>query len=178
MNMYFIALLCPEEINSRVLKWKLWMHEKFGCEVALRSPAHITLAAPCWMDPELENDLVRSIATFSGSQPGFPVQLSGFSNFKPKVIFIDVVRTKPLDDLYKGLHAFLATENKYPFKQEDRPFHPHVTIATRDLHKKSFYEAWDVLKGKKYEAEWIVAGISLLRHNKKNWDVVATSQFK
>ncbi len=62
--------------------------------------------------------------------------------------------------------------------KEDRPFHPHLTIATRDLRKKAFYEAWEHFKKKEYAAEWITEGISLLRHNKKNWDVLFTSQFQ
>jgi hypothetical protein len=41
MNMYFIASVCPEEIDKQVMKWKLWMKEKYGCEAALRSPAHV-----------------------------------------------------------------------------------------------------------------------------------------
>ena len=31
---------------------------------------------------------------------------------------------------------------------------------------------------KEIQALWKVNGISLLRHNKKNWDVIFTSQFE
>ena len=65
MNMYFIALVAPEDINKQVLKWKHWMKERYRCEVALRSPAHITLVPPFWMKPDLENKLARSITDFS-----------------------------------------------------------------------------------------------------------------
>ncbi len=58
MEMYFIALVAPEDINQQLLKWKIWMLEKYQCEAALRSPAHITLIPPFWMKPELEKDLV------------------------------------------------------------------------------------------------------------------------
>jgi hypothetical protein len=53
-----------------------------------------------------------------------------------------------------------------------------MSLATRDLYKKAFYEAWEIFSVKKYEASWEVNGISLLRHNKKNWDVIFTSQFE
>ena len=46
MNMYFIALVAPEEINTPILKWKTWFRDNFGCTVALKSPAHITLIPP------------------------------------------------------------------------------------------------------------------------------------
>jgi len=176
--MYFIALVAPEEINQKVLKWKHWMKEKYNCEAALRSPAHITLIPPFWMKPELQDELHASISACAATRDPFTVQLKGFSNFKPKVIFIDVILSAGLVKTKTDLVDYLLTEKKYPVETDDRPFHPHVTIATRDLHKKSFYEAWDHFKEKKYEAEWIAEGISLLRHNKKNWDVIATSQFR
>jgi 2'-5' RNA ligase len=178
MNMYFIALVFPAEINLQVMKWKLWMKEKFGCEAALRSPAHITLIPPCWMKPELENDLILSINRFAANQHKFQVRLANFSNFKPRVIFVDVVPSGTLTVLQKDLGEFLLSLDKYPFKPDERSFHPHVTIATRDLYKRDFYEAWEVFKEKSFEAEWLADSISLLRHNKKNWDVIATSQFK
>jgi len=154
------------------------MKERYGCEAALRSPAHITLLPPFWMDPQLEETLVDSINVFAITKTGFVVQLNNFSNFKPGVIFIDVVLNESLIKLKTDLFEFLFNQNKYPLKKEDRPFHPHVTVATRDLHKKSFYEAWEHFKEKKYEAEWIAQSLSLLRHTKKNWDVIATSQFQ
>ena len=176
MNMYFVALVAPDDINRQVLKWKTWMNEKFGCQVALRSPAHITLIPPFWMKPESENNLVKHLQRFSEEITEFTIHLSGFSNFKPKVIFTDVEKNETLDSLKEKLFLF-PSEEKFPFEKDDRPFHPHITIATRDLHKKSFYEAWDHFKEKQYTAEWIANGISLLRHNKKNWDVIHTSQF-
>jgi 2'-5' RNA ligase len=176
--MYFIALVAPEEIKQQVLKWKLWMKERYGCEVALKSPAHITLVPPFWMKPELENNLGDSLITISSTQTSFILQLNNFSSFKPKVIFIDVVPNEPLIKLKNGLFQFLLNEDKYPLEKDDRPFLPHVTIATRDLHKKAFNEAWEHFKEKRYEAQWPAQGVSLLRHNKKNWDVIITSRFK
>ncbi len=176
--MYFIAVIAPEDINQQVLKWKQMMKERYGCEVALRSPAHITLLPPFWMKDEIEPYLVDSLNYFSKKESGFEIQLQNFSHFKPKVIFIDVIKNEKLIALQQNLHNYLISTSKFPAEKDDRPFHPHVTIATRDLHKKSFYEAWEYFKEKNYEAEWICNGLSLLRHNKKNWDVIHTSQFK
>lgn len=175
MNMYFIALVAPEDINKQVLKWKHLMKERYQCEVALRSPAHITLVPPFWMKPELENNLVDSITGFSIYQKGFRVHLNNFSHFKSRVIFIDVAANDQLIKIKNDLSRVLLNSGKYPLKEDDRPFHPHVTIATRDLHKMAFNEAWEHFKEKRYAAEWIVQSISLLKHNNKNWDVIANS---
>jgi len=178
MNMYFVALVAPQEINLHVLKWKNFFKERYGCTVALKSPAHITLLPPFWMNEELEDDLINSITGFSATKNKFEILLKDFAAFKPRVIYVDVVKNKMLDSFYGSLTDFIYAENKYPVKKEDRPFHPHVTLATRDLYKKAFYDAWEIFSTKKYEASWLVNGISLLRHNKKNWDVIFTSQLE
>ena len=177
MNMYFIAIIAPEEINQQVLKWKNYFKDHFECTVALKSPAHITLIPPFWMKEDLEDDLINSIKDFSGTKNKFEITLKDFEAFKPKVIFVDVVKCEVLNDIYRSFANYIFSENKFPIKKDDRPFHPHVTLATRDLYKKAFQEAWEIFSKKKYEAFWIVSGISLLRHNKKNWDVIFTSQF-
>jgi len=176
MNMYFIALVAPEEIDQQVLKWKNLFKERYECSVALKSPAHITIVPPFWMNEELENDLINSIHAFSITKTKFEITLQNFAAFQPKVIFVDVVKNKMLNDLYQSFVDFIISQDKFPIKKEDRPFHPHVTLATRDLYKKAFQEAWEIFSKKKYGAIWIVTGISLLRHNKKNWDVIFTSQ--
>jgi 2'-5' RNA ligase len=91
-------------------------------------------------------------------------------------VFVDVIKNEQLALLRTDLEDFLLAEEKFPLKKELRPFHPHITIATRDLYKKAFFEAWDIFQNKKYKAEWEAKGVSILRHNKKNWDVIHTSQ--
>ena len=178
MNMYFIALVAPEEIDQQVLKWKNFFKERYECSVALKSPAHITIIPPFWMNEELENDLINSIREFSIINAKFEITLQNFEAFQPKVIFVQVVKSEILNGLYQSFADFIISLNKFPIKKEDRHFHPHVTLATRDLYKKAFQEAWEIFSKKKYGAIWIVNGISLLRHNKKNWDVIFTSQYE
>src|ERR1044072_8123789 len=130
MNMYFIALVVPEEINDQVLKWKNFFKEKFECIVALKSPAHITLIPPFWMKEELEADLINSINEFSRSQNKFDIKLKDFAAFKPRVIYVDIVKNKLLDQLHEFFDDHILKQNKYPLKKDDRPFHPHITLAT------------------------------------------------
>jgi len=178
MNMYYIAIVAPEVINQEILKWKNYFKDHFECSVALKSPAHITLIPPFWMEEGLEKDLMSSIKEFSVTKNKFEITLKDFAAFKPKVIFVDVVKNEILNDLYQSFTDYIFSENKFPIKKDDRAFHPHVTLATRDLYKKAFQEAWEIFSKKKYEATWPVNSISLLRHNKKNWDVIFTSQLE
>jgi 2'-5' RNA ligase len=175
--MYFIALVAPDEINKQVLKWKQLMFDRFNCSVALRSPAHITLIPPFWMNPELEAELQESIRSFAELQNVFEIELQNFSFFKPSVIFVEVIKNDKLQQLHENLTSYLIDKN-FNIKKDERPFHPHVTIAARDVQKKVFYEVREIFKDKKYYAHWQADCISILRHNKKNWDVIAASQFQ
>lgn len=177
MHMYYLAILAPEEINEEVLKWKNFFKERFDCSKALNSPAHITLISPFWMNTNLENELAVSLKEFCKEQKEFPVQLKDFSAFKPKVIFVDVVKNERLEILHASFNEFILSQQKFPIKKDENVFQPHITLATRDLYKKDFKEAWEIFSKKKYVAEWVATSISLLRHNKKNWDVISISQF-
>lgn len=170
--MYFIAAVTTAEIDGKVRKWKNRMKELYNCEVALRSPAHITLVPPYWMNPELEHELLNDLSIFSNSQQDFPVRLNNFSHFDHRVLFVNVVVNHQLSRLRNELISFLSSKNKYPFKTDERPFHPHVTIATRDLHKKDFLDAWNYFEDKSYEAEWILKDVSLLRNADRKWEVI------
>lgn len=177
MHMYYFAILAPEEINKEVLKWKKFFKEQFNCSKALNSPAHITLIPPFWMSPESENELLSALKEFCKKQEGFTIQLKDFSAFKPKVIYVDVVKNEDLEFLQNDFFEFMVNKHKFPVRKDETIFHPHITLATRDLYKKDFSEAWEIFSTKKYKAEWKSTGISLLRHNKKNWDVISASQF-
>ena len=176
--MYFIAIVAPADINEAVLKWKFLMRERFSCVVALRSPAHITLVPPFWMDNVKEDQLKQALDVFSRSQSPFEINIKDFGAFKPRVIYVNVQANASLQSLHGRLEEFLLEQQNFPLKKEERPFHPHISIATRDLHKKAFHEAWEIFGQKKYEDAWITTGVSLLRHKQKNWDVIYTSQFE
>lgn len=177
-RMYFVAVVAPGEINEQVVKWKQFVKERFNCVVALRSPAHVTLIPPFWMEDSLEKELEAAVTNFSLRQTNFELHLKNFGAFKPRVIYVHVITNEFLEKLHAQLQDFLMEGNLFPLEKDARPYHPHVTIATRDLHKRSFHEAWEIFKEEKYEAAWLATSISILRHNQKNWDVIFTSQFQ
>lgn len=178
MQMYYLAIVLPPELDKKVLEWKNYMLDKYGCVVALKSPAHITLVPPFWMEPGKEASLVADMDLLAAGIEPFTLATDHFSSFPPRTLFIAVKPNSRLAEVKIKTDDFFRERNAYPMKFETRPYHPHITIANRDLHKKDFYEAWNYLEGKQWEEEWRAEGISLLRHNKKNWDVVHTSQFK
>jgi 2'-5' RNA ligase len=177
MQMYFIALVLPPHLNEKVLKYKQIMLDKYNCKVGLKSPAHITLVPPFWIEDEKEQQLISDVNSLSKDLHPFNISTNNFSAFKPRTIFIAVAPNEKLNKVKKATDDFFKNNSFYNIKIETRPFHPHITIATRDLFKKSFYEICPWFEKKKFMEEWTAEGISILRHNKKNWDVIHTSQF-
>ncbi|MGZ4019954.1 MAG: 2'-5' RNA ligase family protein, partial [Flavisolibacter sp.] len=96
MQMYFIAIVLPSRLNEKVLKYKTMMFEKYNCKVGLKSPAHITLVPPFWMEEEKESRLVSDLDNVSKQLQPFPVSTNNFSAFKPRTIFIEPVVTDKL----------------------------------------------------------------------------------
>lgn len=130
------------------------------------------------MDEEKEEQLKTDISTLSCEFRSFDLSTNNFSAFKPRTIFVDLSVNEHLIQVKKKTDLFFSEKRDYKIKLESRAFHPHITIATRDLFKKDFMEAWPYFSDKKFQEKWKTKGISLLKHNKKNWDVIHTSQFK
>jgi 2'-5' RNA ligase len=168
---YFIAIVAPEQINQQVLEWKQYMLQHYNCKVALKSPAHITLIPPFIMADELLPQMEVQLESFSIRQQSFPIQLKNFAAFKPRVLYVHVQPNTHLSELQANLEAFLLQHKHFPIKKEDRPFHPHVTIANRDLQKDDFPLAWKYFEQLSYEVTFQANAISLLRHNGQIWEV-------
>ncbi len=166
---YFIAIIPPEPVFAEVEKVKLEISQKYNNKSSLRSPSHITLHMPFEMKEEKEEHLIQKISEFKFSS-SVTVQLKNYSCFEPKVIFIDVVANETLNTLQKEL-VFHIKSNLNIFNQyeDKRAYHPHVTIAFRDLKKADFYLANDEYKTKSFSAEFSVSSFFLLKHTGKVW---------
>ena len=175
-KMYFLAIVLPAPFDEKLRRYKKWMQEKWSCNVGLKSPAHITIIPPFWMPEEKEEALREDMEKLAGQVPPFVLTTDNFSAFRPRTIFVAVQPNAVLSQL-KKLSADAFHPLDYGLKIETRPFHPHVTIATRDLHKKDFAEAWPYFEKETCIETLPVDGLSLLRHNSRTWDVVFTAPF-
>ena len=146
------------------------MKLRFSAAHALKAPAHITLQMPFRREESEEISIMESLKNFASLQSEFQIILNGFDCFAPRVLFVKVVDHKPLIILYDKFKRMLREE--IGIKNESVfDFHPHMTIATRDLTEEAFRKAWPELKSRKFEASFAVKSIFLLKHNGKNWDI-------
>lgn len=170
---YFIAIIPPSPIYEEINQLKEYCKENFNSKAALRSPPHITLHMPFQWKEAKEEKLILAIQNFASTEQGFQINLKNFSCFEPRVIFIQVERNDTLNSVQKRLQTFCRTQlNLLNAEYRDLPFHPHVTIAFRDLKKSFFPKAWDEFKDKKFEGQFMVSSIALLKQDQKRWNVL------
>ncbi len=172
-SMYFLAVLCPPAIDEKVQDYKLWMRDRFGCVVALKSSAHITLIPPFWMQNEKEQQLTETLHSFQITIPSFEIQLQGFSHFSNRVIFVAVNENHQLGSLRKAVEDHFIIPFHGIIKPDDRPFHPHVTIANRDIKPGDFKKAWAYFEKQEFEQTFTASAISLLKLSRGKWNVIA-----
>jgi 2'-5' RNA ligase len=156
------------------LQHKNWMKEQFGCVVALKSPAHITLIPPFWMEESVEVDLVNTISDFYPTINPISIQLNGFSHFGNRVLFIAVIANPDLDRLKNETQEFFNTHFSF-IKKDERPFHPHITIANRDVKPSAFINAWEHFSKASFHESFDCTSISLLKLKEGKWNVIAES---
>lgn len=170
---YFIAIVLPEPVLGKIEAIKQQLFADYNLKGALRSPAHITLHRPFEWKEEKEAFLIETLKNFRFNVQ-FELVLKDFAFFEPRVVYVDVLQNDLLFELHTALKNFAKKELRLFNEVEDkRGFHPHVTVAFRDLKKPVFYE----LKGK-FENEQLLEnfeynGFSLLKLEAR-WQVHQT----
>jgi 2'-5' RNA ligase len=169
---FFIALLPPKEAQQFANEIKQHFAEIYNSRAAQKSPPHITLQPPFEWEKEELARLEEKLAEFARSQSPVPMILDGFSAFKPRVIFINVLKNSELLAIQKALMDELESSLGIVHEvSKNRPFSPHLTVGFRDLTKANFYKAWDEFKNRQFHFEFLVSQLTLLIHNGKCWDI-------
>ncbi len=172
-KLYFIAIIPPSPVYEEALELKKYFKEQYGSKAALYSPPHITLHMPFLWNKEKEKKLTEKLLIFSKKCDPLKVCMDNFSGFPPKVIFINVTESDALIALQKNLNRFFKTElDVFNANYKEQPFHPHLTLAFRDLKKNQYQKAWEEFSKKEFKAEFMADKIALLKHNGKGWDIL------
>lgn len=169
---FFLAIIPPEPVLSEAMALKEYFSVHHQSKGALRSPAHITLHMPFdWPERKIEK-LTGAINLFCAGQKPVEIKLKDFGCFEPRVIFIGVEHSTELLELQKKSDRFFKTQlNVFSAAYRDLPFHPHMTVAFRDLKKNEFASAWKLFENKRFDASFTADSIALLKHDGHKWNV-------
>lgn len=170
-SLYFIAIVPPSPILEQASELKNHFKEKFNSKASLNSPPHITLHMPFQWRVKREEELVSKLELFSKNKKTFTLELQNFSCFATRVIFINVLENEVLRNFQLELYRFCKTElNLFNAQYKDLSFHPHLTLAFRDLKKPMFEKAWEEFSEKELSCSFAVERFTLLKHSGKAWE--------
>lgn len=175
-SLYFIALIPPDPIAEEVKAFKLLAAQRFHSKRALSAPAHITLQPPFkWEDQHLD-EIAALLREFVQTALPFEQELHDFNCFKPRVVFVDVILNDALRELAARLKSALLPVLGEE-QTDSRPYHPHMTVAFKDLKPHFFFKAWEYFSQQSYQRFFKVDVLYLLKHNGKEWEVVDSFKF-
>lgn len=171
-KLYFIAIIPPAPIYDEALEQKEYFKVHYNSKASLNSPPHITLHMPFRWNEKEEAELAKKLQQFSKANQPVPIKLNNFSSFPPRVIFINVVLSQELENLQRNLQRYCKRAlNLFNANYKELPFHPHLTVAFRDLKKPNYQRAWDEFEKKNFQAEFIADKVALLKHTGRIWKV-------
>ena len=115
---------------------------------------------------------------FESKLPPFNIFINGVSHFGERVIFLAIEPNEALLTLQKSLVKEMKINlNLFNAQYKDQAFHPHITLAFRDLKKQYFTEAFSHFESLNIAEKFQSSSISLLKHNGKNWEIFREYDF-
>lgn len=174
--LWFIALIPPQEIAQEVTAFKKIAASRYYSKKALTSPAHITLQPPFdWPENRL-GELTAVLEALASASNPFEQELRDFDCFRPRVVFVNIVLNEKLEDLAARLKTHLSPLLGSD-KVDNRPYHPHMTVAYKDLEPQQFYRAWEFFSQQPFFRKFTANALYLLRHEGGIWKPVREFKF-
>jgi len=127
--------------------------------------------------PTDEFELINHLNEFVIGKKSFEIELNGYSHFSTNVLFIKIENHFNLINLQTDLRNFLIDKLNFSKQEIQKTFHPHLTLATRDLTIELFAKIWPQFKNKDYKSKFLVDSIFLLKHNGKYWNIFKEFNF-
>jgi 2'-5' RNA ligase len=168
-SLVYYALIPESPVQDQITAFKLEAAQRFGTLKALNSPAHLTLIPPRRLDAlalDRYDEVVRQV---SDAISAFSLACQGFAAFPPRVIYVHVLANEDLLNLNTRIWEQLYRSG-LTARQEGPRFHPHMTVAFRDLNPQQYAVAWPFFQNQSYQAEWQAEGVWRLLHRGGRWE--------
>ena len=172
-SLFYVAIVCPENIAEEVKFLKNHMLESYGSKAASKSPAHITIVPPFKAEDELIPNLLDFVSTFNIGIVPFEIALNGYGNFGDRVLFVDVTPNETLQQLESECMNDFSQQFPSIIFGSKPPFNPHVTIATRDIPEGKLEEAKTYFEtNHPFQRAFETKHLHLLKLENGTWDII------
>lgn len=172
--LYFVAIVIPEPIASEVRVLQEYIAAHFESKAALRSPPHITLVPPFSAEESQIDHLSKTIRSLAGTmRSDVQIDLDGFGKFGKRVVFVHIKPNSALTDI-AALTSEALRDNGFAIKEEHREYHPHVTVAFKDLKPVMFDQVWSYLSAMEMKHTFAAHSLALLSLQEGSWRIMKT----
>ncbi|WP_075348946.1 2'-5' RNA ligase family protein [Algoriphagus marinus] len=171
MQKYFLAIVPTGEIQESATSLKLLLKEQMNIKYALKSPAHITLKMPFSYNEAKEDFLIEKLSTFLSGKENFKLQVKGTGTFGRRVIFWRIEADSKLYELQESLKIFCKRELNLVDELSDRNFHPHMTIAFKDVKDRDFDQVLKIVETHSIDLCFQADRLALLKRKNGHWEV-------
>ena len=138
MQKYFLAIVPEGNFQNQVTELKNEIRDRFQAKFALKSPAHITVKMPFIYNEAKEEKLIEKLREFLDVYEPMAMSIEGVKTFGERVIYLGVNAGADFYKFQKDLITFCKRELNLIDELSDRNFHPHMTIAFKDIKKSQF----------------------------------------
>lgn len=169
-----IAIVVPEPVYSYARAEQEYIAQTWGPRQSLRNPPHITLIPPLQLLPDEVSKLQDIAHEMASTNFSFELKVNGFESFPPRVIFIKPNFPKELNLLYLRMRNAIRASipnalNRFP----DESFHPHITIAYKDVKPEQFKSMWKYYRNKKVRFTVSIDRFCMLDNRDGQWVIEA-----
>ena len=168
MNLYFIAIAPQQELSEKIRSISKDFAERFESVKAFNNFPHITIIPPFKFPEEKEDLLLNNFSYIKLDESAFELELNSFQTFANRrnpVIYIHPEYSEPLKRLYNELNEFFYFT---PYKN----FHPHITVAYRDLTPENFEKAWEEYQHKPFNEKFVVNTVGIYKFTNNKWKLM------
>ncbi len=124
---------------------------------------------PFKTEENTERLLLNFVETYNFVIIPFNIQLNGFNHFGNRVLYVDVMPSVSLSDMEKDINIQFGKEFPLIIFRNKQAFHPHVTIATRDISEHKFNVVWHYFLQHMIDAKNDCKELSLMKLDKEVW---------
>lgn len=175
---YFLALIPPDAILEKVQEIKFQIRDEFGVKYALKSPPHITVKMPFNYNVAKEGRLIEKLNEYVKDRCPFVIQVSGVGNFGNRVVYLNILKSPELESFQEGIKQFCKRELHLVDELSDRNYHPHLTVAFKDIKPIHFSEVFLLVKKQSFETEFSALDLVLLKRIKGEWILFRKIRFR
>ncbi len=174
---HFVGVMVPSEIEEKILEFRSYMSERYGCKSGHGTPPHITLIPPFLLPGDFDDGDVKSSvenaiqkAQKSSVLP-FDARISGFGAFEERTLFAHVEQDEKWTALRDAFVQSFQTNIPGSVRKSSKIFTPHITVANRDIPKGTMDEALQFFSRIDFSAEFQVEEICIfVRNSKGGWE--------